>query len=358
MSLSKIYFSLLCMLGSAVAMENYTGDITRRKGDTNTLRVASFNISADFFDKKEPEFQYHKWSHRRSAVLQTINEINPDILGVQELSPIQALELSQISGYTSFFLSQTPSNIEVGIIVEGAEVKEWIGKNIGTPTVGILYKTEKFKLEDKGRFWLKEDPDALPIHRDRSQTDKGFGNMNTYRGPLWVHLIHLPTKKSVYIYNSHYPLSGNHDTRLNCARIERQKIEEISQNNFWVSMGDRNIIPVTDESTESDIHALAPLLEDAYNAVNPKGCHGGPAATFVGFNYDTYKNPIEEGCLKQPKVLDVIVSNKPSLRSQHVLTQFSPETGEVELNPASLTENRTFASDHLMVVADYAPFEE
>ena len=38
----------------------------------------------------------------------------------------------------------------------------WSSKFIGTALVGILFKTDKFIVQDSGRFWLNENPDELP----------------------------------------------------------------------------------------------------------------------------------------------------------------------------------------------------
>jgi endonuclease/exonuclease/phosphatase family metal-dependent hydrolase len=321
--------------------------------EEDNVSFSSFNITADFFDKKEIDYKNHTWANRRKAVFETIKQKSPDVLALQELSPDQAFELTDIAGYKSFFLSQTPSQVEVGLIVEGKTVKEWIGKNVGTPLIGIFYKENKFEFIDKGRFWLKEEPDVLPVYTDRSETDKGFGNMNTYRATLWVHLKHLNSNKSVFAFNSHYPLSGGPQTRLKCAEMERKKINEIAQNNFWISMGDRNIIFELGTLAEvGDIGALKPLLENAYNAVSNN--HYGPRATWAGFNYEPKcKNPIHEGSLKCPTAMDIIVSNHPSKRSEHVVTQFNAENEEIEFNPKVLKEDRNIASDHLMVIVDY-----
>jgi len=296
-----------------------------------TIRFASFNITCDFFDKTDPKFQNHNWAQRRKSVLETIKQKNADIMGIQELSPTQALELSELPGYKSFFLCQTPSEVESGLFVEGKNVKAWIGKNVGTALVGIFYKDKDFAFLDKGRFWLKEDPDSLPVYTDRALTNKGFGNMNTYRATMWTQLKHLELNKQIFVFNSHYPLSGNQDTRFNCAKVERKKIDELAKGEFWISMGDRNIIPDTTSKIIGK-EALEPLLQNAYDALIVKN-HSGPLGTWAGFTYDQYPSPIIEGKFVIPEVLDVIASNYPSLCSEHVVTQFNSTTGEIQLNP-------------------------
>ena len=85
------------------------------------------------------------------------------------------------TGYSSVFLSQTPSEVTVGAIAYGAEVSDWCGKHTGTPLVGTFI-SKACKFLEVGRFWLNEEPDSVPTNTDRGAIDKGFGNMNTYRG--------------------------------------------------------------------------------------------------------------------------------------------------------------------------------
>jgi len=310
--------------------------------------VASWNITADFFDKKEEEYQIHNWNNRQPSVLKTLKNLNNDIIGLQELSPNQAVIISEIKEYQSLFLSQTPSDIEPGLIVDGLGVKDWINKNIGTPLIGLLFKPDIYDIIQQGRFWLKEDPDSLPIYKDRSLTDKGFGNMNTYRAVLWIKLKHKSTKKILFVFNSHYPLSGGPSTRLKCAEIERQKINEIAKDDLWISMGDRNIIFELGVLTKiGDLDAMKPLLYNAFDAVNSN--HKGPMTTWAGFKYDKCTNIITNGEFEYPVRLDIIISNIQAISSHHIITQF--DENEIILNPLKLEEKRQFASDHLIVVA-------
>ena len=158
------------------------------------LRVVSYNIGVDFFDSKDktPD-QRHHWEVRKPYVIETLKVTTPDIMCLQELSPEQAFELTKTfkRSFSSIFLSQTPSDIPAGDIVKAGEVSKWIGKRIGTPLIGIFFKKGKFKIkkDDKGddeigRFWLNENPEEVPTETDRGDTDKGFGNINTFRATL------------------------------------------------------------------------------------------------------------------------------------------------------------------------------
>jgi tetratricopeptide (TPR) repeat protein len=209
------------------------------------VRVASYNITADFFDNKDNTAdQHHHWKYRAPFVKVLLKGLYPDIMCLQELSAQQALELHQYfnreGGYKSIFLSQTPSEVETGAIACGEQVQEWSNKFLGASLIGTFIN-KSFEFIETGRFWLNETPHLVPTAQDRGEIDKGFGNMNTYRAVLWAK-VKMEGNKSLYIFNSHYPLSGNNETRFKCAELEMDKIREIAKGSAWVSVGDKNII--------------------------------------------------------------------------------------------------------------------
>lgn len=78
----------------------------------SALRVVSYNITASFFDKPNC---LNNWIHRAPHVKSLLRNIDADVIMLQEMSPEQASEIAhtlQPLGYKSFFLSQTPSDIE------------------------------------------------------------------------------------------------------------------------------------------------------------------------------------------------------------------------------------------------------
>lgn len=326
--------------------------------DSDDIRVVSYNITADFFDSKDKtEDQHHKWSNRSSYVKQLLTNLDADVMCFQELSPDQALELAQAFGnkYNSVFLSQSPSEIETGKIVTGEEVGDWVGKFAGTPPVGT-FVSKDWEIKNSGRFWLNENPDEIPTNRDRSEIDKGFGNMNTYRAVLWTELQHKDAERPIFIFNSHYPLSGGNDTRAKCAEVEMQKIKEIVGDHHWISMGDRNAINDT-ESPERVYEALTTIGHD----VRDVGDHRGPSHTFLGFNYDHFQTKLEHRP-ESPRhsIPDLMVSDMDAKKSFHEPGGFDPATKTlVGMNPKLLEQcleqgKRFIASDHALVGADFA----
>lgn len=334
------------------------------------VNVGSWNILQSFWDDFDKTDDHrHFWMARQAAVRETIVKQSPDVLGLQELTHEQALWMEKtFPGYECLFFMHTPAEAgALGIVQakdiatwkKGENLSEW--KHLGTPMTGIMVK-EGWKIDKAGGFWLKPTPNERPPADDKTRgatgTDKGFGNRNTYRGVMWVKLEMPDTGKSLYVFNSHYPLTLDPAVRRamihGCARVEREQIEAITQGADWVSVGDRNILPLDNnaEIQHADLDAISPLLDGAFNAVREE-THKGPATTWAGCTYDEYANPVVDGHLVHRTMLDVIVSNKPADKSKTVLTQISALTGGIQLNPEQVDPARRFASDHLYVQAKY-----
>ncbi len=333
------------------------------------LRVISYNIGVDFFDAKDnTEGKIHHWKIRDPFCKELINRVTPDIFCLQELSPTQSSGLSDYFknfGYSAKFLSQTPSDIDAGRIVDGDFAKNWIGKNIGTPLIGTFYSNQWQLLEEKC-FWLNSNPDEVPSSKDRGNIDKGFGNMNTYRAVLCTkfEMTDNPAK-TIYIFNSHYPLSGSSKTIQSCAKIEMQKIQEIAKDSAWISAGDRNLIPRNTDTEDSnpelayrDFVKYGHDMRDANN-------HYGISTSWIGFSYElpNIKNNINErkdakdiGDFIDNTVLDLIISNMPAEDSFHLHGAFDLNLGLLPITEdlnTSFNDNRLFSSDHALIGADF-----
>lgn len=321
------------------------------------LSIISYNITASFFDRNDKtDDQRHCWVNRVSYVIRVLEKYEARVWCLQELSVRQAIELYNYfkENYDCFFLNQTPSDIETtGEIVRNGQIVNWENvANIGTPLIGIFVKkTSGLRIEETGRFWLNENPDAIPTNRDRAETDKGFGNRNTYRAVLWAKIFDEITNNYVYVFNSHYPLSGDNGARYLCAQLEMEKIRKITDGARWVSCGDRNIIPIDSNNlTKNDVYQM--LTSFGNDVVNPEN-HHGTSNTWMGFTYDPQTRPINA----DEEVLDVVVSNMRSNLSIHDPVAFKDgELIDIEcLNDPEIVnyinESRYLASDHCLVYA-------
>ncbi len=329
--------------------------------DVKDTRIVSYNITVDYFDAKDTtKDKHHQWQSRASVAKKLLGKLAPDIICLQELSPNQALELAKDLGkeYCSIFLSQTPSQIEAGSIVYGEDAAAWTNKFTGTPLIG-MFISKSWHFKNVGKFWLKEQPFSIPEHQDRGTSDKGFGNMNTYRAVLWAS-IKNNEDKVLFIFNSHYPLSGDNETRLKCAKLEMEQIELIAQESPWVSAGDRNLVPTSTDTKEANPETVyRELIKKGYD-IRDANKHYGSSSTWIGFSYDDYKRPVEPETVEEHIVLDVMVSNYIPKCSFCHPGMFSPQDND--LMPLSeyhcelakqCEEDRCFASDHTLIGADF-----
>ena len=332
----------------------------------NSFRVLSYNICSSFFDgRDETEDKRHHWENRKAALVNLINKIAPDIIGWQELSPQQAIDVSELfSNYTSKVLVQHPFDEDTtGKITKASDAKKWLDVNIGTFLMGFSVNSEKFDISEEGRFWLNSDPETVPLSSSyiRGESDQGFGNKAAFRAVFWLKLSDKKTKKELFVFNSHYPFNGDSNTRLGCARVEREMIDKITKGKPWVSMGDRNFIPNVAklfknekqvEISEKDAYNV--LVRGAYD-VRGFGDHFGSATTWAGYNYDKFRNKVAKGEFLEKKVLDVMVfgGSLECNQSMHIIGEYSKKdssiitiTGKVK-NPGMY-----YVSDHFGVAAD------
>lgn len=314
-----------------------------------SFKVVSYNVVASFSvleDRDQTPDKRHSWAFRNKYVKEAIERQEPDVICLQEMAQEQAFELAVYFGsnYESFFLSQCPSDIEAGIIARGEEVKEWIGKYVGTALTGIFVKNG-IEILDQGRFWFNENPLEVPTSKDRGTIDKGFGNMNTPRAEHWVKL--LRDEHIVFVFNSHYPLSGDVNTRTSCAKLERKMIDEITDGKQFVSVGDRNFI---DDGWKDSYGALTEGLIDPFRHAE------GLRTTWLGFSYDkfqTRRNPDRCG-VDNDKKLDVPITN---MSIDHVYVDMGAiDPKEEKLLPIDKdfdydyqNDGRYFASDHALI---------
>ncbi len=335
--------------------------------DLGQVRLVSYNITVDFFDKKDTtEDKHHHWKYREPFVKKLLADLYPDVMCLQEVSPDQAIELDAYfgnKGYKSAFLSQTPSELETGEIVYGSDVVNWNGKFVGTFPLGILV-SEDWKFTETGRFWLNEDPDSIPQNTDRGTTDKGFGNANTYRAVLWTQIEKEDEyQNSLFVFNSHYPLSGGNKARWGCANIEMKKIKEIVKDVNWVSTGDRNIVITNDDDELYNPETVYKEFVKDSKDVRDSKKHYGVSTTWLGFSYDEYINKInaKTGDFEEDSVLDLMFSNLSSERSFAHHGAIDPELHELSDLSEPLTEQqiegRYFSSDHVLIGGDFALLE-
>jgi endonuclease/exonuclease/phosphatase family metal-dependent hydrolase len=372
------------------AEEIHGASLTPVVSANKIVRVASYNITEECFDKKDQTSDHRHHAVNRAPYLKALlSKVNPDVLCLQEVSIGQACELQRhlSSTHNAYFLSQTPDIGDVapaGEIALNGEIDKWQTKlreaQVTTPGVypkhqllGIFTRKSSYDITkiQAGKFWLKEHPDEVPTISGDSKLDKGFGNMESYRAVFWLKIQDSATGKPFYVFNSHYPFKGDNATRLKCAEFEISKIEELTQAESapWISVGDRNLVSSTKDTDEINPSAVYRALtkDGAYKDIrdgHSTDNHFGASVTFTGFSYDGFQDKVTPKEFKRQSTLDVGIINQgfKSLMSFIHPGGYDPEMGglvpissyEDPAVRAKMEDGRYFASDHGLLGCDIA----
>ena len=231
----KILFQLSLLISLSIGSLSVKGQITR---------VMSFNIRYD-----NPADKENWWENRKNEVKGLIEYYHPDFVGIQEGLNHQVE-----------FLNQNTSNYDyIGVgRDDGAKKGEY---------TAIYYDTTKFDLIQTRTFWLSETPDTVSVGWDASME----------RICTYGEFINKKTKKSLFIFNSHFDHIGT-EARKRSAMLIVDKIQQYGLRKMKVIvMGDFNSEPLSDP-----IITLKKELDDGLEI--SQNTFYGPKGTFNGFD--------------------------------------------------------------------------
>lgn len=256
-------------------------------GHAKELKVMTFNL-------RVPIDPYpNDWNSRLPRVIAIIKHQQPDFLGVQETTPEMLGDLRR----------ELPEYLIIG---RGRNTDE------GGEGTQIFYKKNRWNIDryDHGTLQLSPTPN-IP-------GSNGW-NMQWPRIFTWVHLKEKRTQKSIYIYNTHFPLRPQ-ERDLSARQISSNIAERKHKRSPVILTGDFNAC----ESEDSMRYLLgehgSPIaMKDTFRVIQPNN----RAGTFHAFGKT-------ESCK-----IDYI----------YVL-------GKIRVLDANLiNEQEPFASDHLAVTA-------
>ena len=234
----------------------------------------------------------HRWYKRAKYYLENINEIQPDILGAQEVQPAQYAFLTEhLVGY--------------GSVVEYRDEK-----GSRSESCPIFYSEARFELLDSGTFWLSETPDVM----------SKFEESGEYRIATFVKLKDKSTGNVIAVYNTH-PDWGSVEARIKQLSVIAERAQASDADKIVV-LGDLN----SDRKREGGNAGLAPIeafLKDSktFPGMTDYG------ATFNGYDIDP----------DAPMGLDYI---------------FLPETANVlEVGKVDKLYDGVYPSDHYPIYA-------
>lgn len=251
------------------------------------IRIATFNLRYD-----NPKDSGNLWSSRVPVVCALIQFHDFDIFGTQEGLRHQLDTMS----------AHLPEYVRYG---RGRDSGEGKGEHSA-----IFYKKVKYKLLDKGDFWLSETPEKVGPGWD--------AHLN--RICSWVQLRDVKSKKQFYVFNVHYDHQGV-KARQESSKLILQKIRAIAGNKPVLLTGDFN----GDHNSEwYQLIANSGVLKDSYKSVaNPYANNG---------SFNSFKTPASSA------IIDHIFSTKQfTVKKYGILTD---------------SYYGKFPSDHFPVMAD------
>jgi endonuclease/exonuclease/phosphatase family metal-dependent hydrolase len=223
----------------------------------SAIRLLTFNIRYGTANDGA-----HRWPNRRAAVVGTIADHAPHILGIQEALRFQLDEIG----------TALPRYREIGVGRDD-------GRTAGEYTA-ILIDTARFAVHSSGTFWLSDTPDVPgSMH---------WGNRIT-RITTWARLVDRATGDTVRVYNAHW----DHESQFSRERSATLMLSRIGSDGARTDrvlvLGDFN----SDEANPAFLALLAhpaAQLRDSFREVHPDAQVVG---TFNAFRGDSTAGKID-----------------------------------------------------------------
>ena len=213
------------------------------KGENVIHSIVTYNIKYD--DKSNGQ---NSWMMRKEGMIDLINFISPDILGIQEglLNQVDYLN-THLGNFTYVGVGRDDGN-----------------KN--GEFCAIYFNKNKYRLIKSSTFWLSENPSEVSIGWDAAlERICTYAQFETLNG-----------KDKIWIFNTHFDHFGK-TAREQSAKLLIKKIKNI--NTFrepTVAMGDFNAL-----ANSKAIEILKREFKDSME-ISKKG-HNGPIGTFNNF---------------------------------------------------------------------------
>lgn len=217
--------------------------ISDLKGENVIHSIVTYNIKYD-----DRSTQQNSWIMRKEGMIELINSISPDILGIQE----------GLMHQVDYLDTNLNSFRYVGV-----------GRDDGNKKgefCAIYYNKNKYRLIKSSTFWLSENPSEVSIGWDAA-----LERICTY-----AQLETLNGKNKIWIFNTHFDHFGKM-AREQSAKLLIKKIRNINTDGEpTVVMGDFNAL-----DNSKVIEVLKKEFKDSME-ISEK-MHNGPIGTFNNF---------------------------------------------------------------------------
>ena len=174
------------------------------------LKVMSYNIRLDNSGDNE-----NAWPNRKEATIAMLDDIKPDVFGVQEALPHQV----------QYIEDNAPLYDNVGVgRDDGVEQGEFMS---------VFWNTEAIELLDWGTYWLSETPDEPSFGWDAA----------CRRTATWTLMKDKRNGKKFYFVNTHLDHKGV-EARKNGLQLLVDRIAAMNPDGYpMVLTGDFNVLP-------------------------------------------------------------------------------------------------------------------
>jgi endonuclease/exonuclease/phosphatase family metal-dependent hydrolase len=214
--------------------------------DAQSFTIGTYNLRYD-----NPRDSGNLWKDRAPVVADLIRFHDFDIFGTQEGLKNQLDSISnRLPEYSRYGLGRDD------------------GQDKGEHSA-IFYKTDKFKLLNKGDFWLSQTPDKPSLGWDATCCNRICS---------WVYLQDVKSGKKFYFFNAHYDHQGI-VARQESSKLILQKIKDIAGSNPVIFTGDLN---GSHQAEWYQTLATSGTLRDSYNDVKHPYVNN---ASFSGFRF-------------------------------------------------------------------------
>lgn len=224
------------------------GFIVSVSSQSQEVNVMTFNIR---YNTKNDSL--NAWPYRKEMAASQVKFHNVHILGVQEALHDQMMDLGQSLNKFKY----------TGVGRDDGKMKGEYS--------AIFYDTTRMKLTQSSTFWLSLTPEV--------PGSKGW-DANITRIVTWAKFRDLVTKKTFFVFNTHFDHIGQ-EARRESAKLLKQKVKDIAGSTPVIITGDFNAHP-SDEPIKilMDENDKDKFIDTKATSVTP---HYGPHGTFNGF---------------------------------------------------------------------------
>lgn len=174
------------------------------------LVVMSYNVRLD-----TPVDEENRWDNRKTATIAMLDDLKPDVFGVQEALPHQVRYISE----------NAPKYRNVGV---GREDGVSSGEHMS-----VFWNDETIEMKEWGTFWLSETPEVPSFGWDAA----------CKRIATWALMKDRRNGKSFFFVNTHLDHVGV-EARRNGLRLVVDRISEMNPESLpMVLTGDFNMSP-------------------------------------------------------------------------------------------------------------------